>query len=1482
MMKIIRNFKRKSEQTGQALVEYALIVSLLVLALVAILSITGPAIADVFENVICNVAGQDPCGDQIESIATFGNPVGFWGTVTWVAQNPLTRPTFPTLAPIPPSPAPTSGAPPPPPNTPIPSSTVPPPGTLQATPVPPDRSFSVNFLETGNSSTESNWRLDNSVWLGGDDWVGYYYPTTNHTGTPTIVRNREIVGAQSAVALNFNWLNRPLDAPWTLEDNFSVRFVRRIEVSAPTPVTFRLSSDNTATLRVCATEVDARTNGASCVIRINNAGTAGGTFSDTISSTQWLSVSYVENTGVAWVNLELLKQGGINSADVVPSGGQCNWARRTSTQDTNTLDWMWDDNVTTDTWPANQRCVLELRGYVDLSGVVNPMLSFFDVWELPAGVNASVQVGTYNADPALITWQTINVRTGAANFRNYQWTRNQIPVPVSVGGAMAIRFVLESGATGGNPVRWHLDDIEVKPQTDRTFTVNSSWGMDTSADLEQFFSSGRWNVTTTRTHTGSGWEINPAPNHSQGGPRVHFIELAGSVNLNAGTLPAADAEGDTGTPTVSFYHSYQVPAGASLELQYTRDARDTVPDTWQAIPVGSGTPPQPGGALVPVSGSTANLGTMTRVEIMLDQIPNWNTAPFRLRWAMIVPAAVASTGRWWVDDIAIERFGGDRFAAYPFRDGAENTSFTSNNWTMRGSWGVQNGAGVREGGSITSNFYSDSPGGNFAANTTTIMEMRRWIDLFYDTDLNRNNPTGLGEPTPSDPLYVQTARRATTAQPMLVFWMRRDVAAGVTFAVDLTTKSQDDNNPLSDAEWDQVWSYVAPANGNDPIYNRWRQDAWQRIEIDLRQALQVSTGSNFATILSSASQLDDDIKVRFRIISGASTDDGVFIDGIQIIDLQRPVIRLWSGNPLAGSAIAGQTVAGNGATYDDTVDGAFPTTLGAAQQRWILDGGHWDVAALGRSATSTPSNALADSPTGEYRNWSIFELEHQPVIDLRGITSAQVPTLIYYQTYEVDGGQSMVFQVSQADAAQTAQDLGRTAGWSAWTTVASNSYYNEMSGYQRRNGWQRIQVNLTPYVGQQIRLRWVTNAWSTDRAAGWQIDDLRLFYNGSGAGTTAAIPLPFTIDQSASPARWIADGTWGQTFDWYNPATESAANRTLGSDLWRGRWANCNIITGIRGGGCDQGNAFNALNDLWPMPALAATAPTGLNPTAGDPRSTAPAARTQFAANLQLPGGQIGNGMRILVNEQQGSQGTLGIMDGAYSADASYYANVAGRFMRQVVLNPGVYVFQISNDDETRIRLNNGAGTSVSSAPFEIYNRGWMSRQEIQTRYLTVTAPITRVMVVDFWGGGGPNHLFLNVARLGSSFSDSPNWNGTTPTYSQQDSLNPSRTSLMLNGFFNTSGVANPTLRFNWLARQNSNTRVFMDVSTDGGFTWSSASTTPASWNDANTRFPADFDWQPVTYALPQAASVMIRFRYNTDSNTSDGVYITDVSVTSG
>jgi pilus assembly protein Flp/PilA len=93
----------RSRWGGQALVEYALILALLAIAAGVTLAMTGPAIGNVFCNVVHNVGGDTvnfrdgaTCGggDAPDLAAEGGRDDLFWGTVTWIAQNPQKETPF--------------------------------------------------------------------------------------------------------------------------------------------------------------------------------------------------------------------------------------------------------------------------------------------------------------------------------------------------------------------------------------------------------------------------------------------------------------------------------------------------------------------------------------------------------------------------------------------------------------------------------------------------------------------------------------------------------------------------------------------------------------------------------------------------------------------------------------------------------------------------------------------------------------------------------------------------------------------------------------------------------------------------------------------------------------------------------------------------------------------------------------------------------------------------------------------------------------------------------------------------------------------------------------------------------------------------------------------------------------------------------------------------------------------------------------------
>ena len=206
-------------------------------------------------------------------------------------------------------------------------------------------------------------------------------------------------------------------------------------------------------------------------------------------------------------------------------------------------------------------------------------------------------------------------------------------------------------------------------------------------------------------------------------------------------------------------------------------------------------------------------------------------------------------------------------------------------------------------------------------------------------------------------------------------------------------------------------------------------------------------------------------------------------------------IRITSGGTGSGSGRVRYTVAANpspavrtgtltigGWTFTVTQAGVddilFEDDMENGENGWYgitcgsndcSSGSPWSLTtASSRSGTY----AWTDSPGGKYRNdqnvilWS-------PIIDLTGITSA---TLTFWHRYAFASGDEGGVRVARQ----------REEGY--WWT---EEYGGRFTGTQLN--WQQASLDLSPFVGEQIRLAF--NLWSdaAHTADGWYIDDVAVY-----------------------------------------------------------------------------------------------------------------------------------------------------------------------------------------------------------------------------------------------------------------------------------------------------------------------------------------------------------------------------------------------------
>jgi Flp pilus assembly pilin Flp len=1128
----------RQRQSGQALVEYALILVLVAVALGVALALTGPAIGNVFSNTVYNlVSAEDIDPNNLVDLQARNGEESFWLTVTWVANNALGETPQPPNPPRPPTSTYTPG--PSPTSTPVtPSLTPTQTPTEGPSATPTDYAFVAPWYDPVDDT--GWWRLDNSVFLSGDDWFGEYFANPNLTGTPDQTFFNQALG--SRFNLNFNWGNNGPISNWN-NDNFSVRYTRPIYIRPdlnPTgmEVRFILDADDSASLVLM--------DQTGTTVTQTIFGSGGGSRQNVITippGFHRLVVEYREYSGAARVSLSASRRGSINPDDQSTNGGavNCNWGKREN-QNVNSLRWMFEENLDGE-FPSNMICYLELRGFVSLAQLPNgsiPHLAFWDVWDLTGGgASTWVEVAQYSEDRTALNWQRINLRSGGAN---YNWTRNVVNLAnygfnTGTNNRVAIRFGMQAGGGGGTR-RWYVDDIEVRSfQTEtNTFgvctgsqaTCRSYWHFDAAGQLNDFITTERWELTNTNARGASGLDDSPNVNynrHTEGGPRIHYVELNGRVDFtgipNNGIGGTPDYEGDEGFPRLTFWQAFALGSGSRLELQYTRDPFDTTPDTWSTIKV------------LGTAGQT-NM-TLSLQEIVIDGsvIPNWNTQPFRLRFAMILDAGAAETDGWWIDELLIDRVGVPRYTQYPFCDGADTATSncpdsdgTTGNWLMEGQWGLTNTSASFN----TPASFTDSPGRNYTHGTNASMQLRYPIDLRNNTPANldiANNPLGGN-------------RGGAANRPMLTFWHWRDLARTETLRVEWS------NN--RGATWNSLWSYTYSTRTGV-------QRSWERVVIDLGPMM-----NSLPTNATPETWDDDDVFLRFRLDarSDAAVSDGVYIDEVRVQNYSETVHRLWE--------------TADGDTYTDDIDSPAAWWL-----RWYA-GGNWSATDFGSSAHSGLRSMHDSGSAGiNYRHQTYSVLEMQRIIDLRSVSASNNPTLYFWTRYDIGDNDSIRVQVSEEDGS-TSQGYDKILGWSAWTDLVGDSRFAGTAGSafvgsnSRLDTWTRVQMSLNGYAGDRIRVRFVLDAYenSNNLRDGWFVDDVVFTHRNPRIYT-----IPF-YDPAQNMQNWVAEGSWGLSPDVWRGSGGGPAS--LGFEPWYGYYFNCN--------GCSPSSADTLLRGIENSPPL--------------------------------------------------------------------------------------------------------------------------------------------------------------------------------------------------------------------------------------------------------------------------------------------------------
>lgn len=1062
--------------SGQALIEYVLILVLVAIAFGFALAATGPVLGNVFSNSVRDLLRQTEVGyipDREE----------FWETVTYAFLNPPRERPQQTNTPAPPTSQPTAGP------SPTPSS------TFTATPETPTPIDSPTPTPT-DVLHEAPWRdtIDEVEWYRTDpnlflhkgldpfaaNWKTEFFGNTGLTGAPTYTYS----GLPSFPLITFNGAPFYTGGPTT---NFSLRSTRQVSLEKAGSLRFTVKADDGVKVFLNGTRVNMFDVGGNPIDtwKLHSQPTLYTGYATATAGTNTVVVEYYQAAGnPAVLNVNVQAAGpNVDDQGLAGSAYACNWGQpEVKTNDyynnANTEDNFFEEYAD-GSIPVKSRCYLELRGSVAIpENWTSAELSFWDVWDFTgSGLRGWLEVAEYvpktetappnnvSLDRDAVNWQRIDLRDGVS--ANYNWTHNKINLGNHINfnalgpeRRITFRFVIENDSNTTPRRRWYIDDIIINQRQPRTITVDkkwtlddlsNKWGANNSIYNEFIFTGG-----TANTNVVSGWQLvgnnkygtagqsfhdsvgalddtsGVAGGGTNGGAytdykrhtesldttnkndaRAHSLEIDGYIDLT--NIPAVDSDGNPGPPILAFYQGYDVGNGVGMEVQYTVDSYDTPARNvnWVTFPSGKIRD------LTSVApGDGRNKRTAMQEQIISLQALPGNPARIRVRWVMYVTwKTIARFDGWWIDQIRLGREEAPKWADYPFYDDAQ--SLTLNYWRFIGQWGPTEETGYQNHDeplgdtNYIRRSWSSSPGGTYSNNETTWMEQRYPIDLYNDT------PNKLW----ADPVKQAAGSNNNTGnaavKPELYFYHSRDLAASDNFLVQW--RRLDEN----ETQWKPLWVYnhsMATDHTADNIRTA-QQFAWEPVYIDLYPVKKAIDDANNA-----ANRRDDDIVIRFVLqADGSGNAKGLRIDDVQIREQDTTTWKLWPPNENRGGKGNG-----NGVFYLTEADG---NSSGRGWWDEWSAGGYWFPATFEKSSGALafhdssgsslnpnqnqqkPPDGIDGAGYGEPQFYTPIDtfnvLQLNTIIDLREANGRlEEPTMYFWWRHDMGRNSRMLVQVS--------------------------------------------------------------------------------------------------------------------------------------------------------------------------------------------------------------------------------------------------------------------------------------------------------------------------------------------------------------------------------------------------------------------------------------------------------------------------------------
>jgi hypothetical protein len=1408
---------------GQALIEYVLILLLVVFALVAVLTITGPAVGNVFSNTVYNLLGG-----TIEPRDTLSADE-FWTQVAAVASYTPENVGLITNTPAPPTATRTPGPSPTPTDitpSPLPTNT-PTPGP---SPTPTDAEWGYPFDDTGENPDTFEHDFKDLIT---NPWQAEYWNYTTWRNDMSSMADGTGVYRTTLPELNFYYASGVKPNPSTSE-NFYARFKSTVTLQAR-QYTFRIQRNNGVRIWVGGQLVVDKD-----VPNVGDPATWVDWSQDQIKET-WFDRKFTATAGTHQVVVEFVDTSGsallnvflIDTADPLASAS---W---------NAEFW----NYTT--WYN------DMSGMADGTGVwrtTYPSLAFY--YASGAKPNAAVSENFYARFKS-----TVYLENKPYVFR----ISRDNGVRVWVDGVIAVD---KDVPKIGDPATWtsttdtNWFERAYTPPSTGLHQIVVEW-VDASGAAQLYLQLAE-QIELDRGNCGwalsdeayfsppSAWSDSPGRYYDSGSYCI--LTLRGTINLIGAP-----------NPQLEFYDRYNLASGTYARVGI-REAGTT---DWVDVTV------------------HFNSTDLTWMRQVFD-LTNFGGRSFKdkvieLRFVLDASTASGTADGWWIDNISVQNNVLRRYTV-GFEDDMEGIS----HWYPSGTWARSNESAYT--GSLA---WSDSPGTTYTHGTNSTLELDGVIDLadpavtmpeivfwhrynltyedaiYVEVSADRQTWTAL-------PSGTYLARRATNAAwEQVIISLSSYVGQQIYFRFRLDARS---DSRVADGWWiDQF------AIRNEPsafIYPNWCDGmeggggswiaggSWTVVNgFDYNpnqpQTIQPYKGSsfwsdspaaNYADASNSTLQLSPklnlltstdpemvfwhqwDLAYSDNLYVEVSTDGGEtwqqvwrFLYGglpagyhsSAVNDGGYNTVLSWTREVISLRAYRGQAInirfRLDATTSSSVEDGwwldnicfqernepvrtvGFSDNFEAGDGNWYV-GGTWSIS----TENAHQNKAFSDSVGTNYLHQSNAVLELKGIVNLAGTVK---PTLYYWEAFNLNYRDYALVEVNVSD------DGGVT--WQGW-----RDFTQERKVYTTTLSWDRRQLDLSPYIptagapNRVIRLRFrLYAANSSSVAEGWWLDDVSIVDRN---GIEPLHPLPFNENVEFDNNYWVFDGTWNRVPLFRMIGSGSA----LGPGGWTGKYyADTNSNRRI-----DSGEyRFTKLNEPEINFNWGSGRPAPDNP--GDP--TLPS-NNYFIVRWtrQI---SIANDNTQLYIEARSDDG-----------------------IRIIVDPPG--------DPDTDPNYPNGWTWTAAYWG----DRGWTSGSNPTTGSITLNAGFHTV-IVEYYESTGDARVQVDFGFQGRVFHDSING---SINYAHLSDM-----STTLEGMIIMPASGNPALTF-WDTRKlGTGDWVYVQVSTDEGFTWTtvwSASGTDTTWTKRFIDLSA--------YAGQQ---INIRFRLDARVNTSvsDGWYIDDIVV---